>query len=67
MVCDICGRAASQTVTIEVGDDDFEKDLCGPHLAELLQGAWSPPRGRRFVLISGALQAGHGRPPDTLL
>jgi hypothetical protein len=64
--CDVCGRPASETVSIEVGDDEFEKDLCERHLAELLQGAWSSPRGRHLVLLPGFPPTGHGQPPHTV-
>jgi hypothetical protein len=48
--CDVCGGSASETVAIELEDEDFEKDLCAQHLAELLRGAWVPPR-RHLGLI----------------
>ncbi len=44
--CDICGRYPAQTVTVVIGDKTLEKDLCGSHLSEALQGARAlPPPG----------------------
>ena len=47
LVCDVCGRPATETVTIRAGARNFVKDLCSTHLAELTRGARAPRRGRR--------------------
>ena len=52
LVCDICGRAASDSVTIKVGRGNFVKDLCETHVSELLRGARRPRRGRRPGIVA---------------
>ena len=47
LVCDVCGRAANETVTIRVGRRNYAKDLCTTHLSELTAGARRPRPGRR--------------------
>jgi hypothetical protein len=47
LVCDVCGKPEARTVTIRVGDRNLQKDFCPKHLAELVQGARAPKRGRR--------------------
>ena|SRR5438067_12647499 len=47
MVCDVCGEQATETVTLQVGARKLLKDLCRVHVAELVQGARRPKRGRR--------------------
>jgi len=47
LVCDVCGKTATETVMIRVGGRNLQKDLCNSHLAELTQGARAPRRGRR--------------------
>lgn len=47
LVCDVCGKPEAKTVTIRVGERNFQKDFCSKHLAELIQGARAPKRGRR--------------------
>jgi hypothetical protein len=47
VVCDVCGAPADETVSIRVGSRNLQKDLCTTHLAELLEGARTPKRGRR--------------------
>ena len=47
LVCDVCGKPEATTVTIRVNDRNLQKDFCPRHLAELVQGARSPKRGRR--------------------
>ena len=37
----------AKTVTIRVGERNLQKDFCSKHLAELIQGARAPKRGRR--------------------
>ncbi len=46
VVCDVCGKAASETVTIKVGRGNFAKDLCASHVTELIAGARRPRPGR---------------------
>ena len=46
LVCDQCGRPATETVTIRVARGNFVKDLCGTHVSELVAGARKPRRGR---------------------
>lgn len=47
LVCDVCGRPEAKTVTIRVNSRNLQKDFCSRHLAELIQGARTPKRGRR--------------------
>jgi topoisomerase IA-like protein len=47
LVCDVCGQPASQTVTVKAGTRMYVKDFCEQHLAELLDGARRPKRGRK--------------------
>lgn len=47
LVCDVCGKPEATTVTIRVGERNLQKDFCPKHLAELVQGARTPKRGRR--------------------
>ena len=52
LVCDACGRPASETVTIRVGKGNFVKDLCATHVSELTAGARKPRPGRRRGVVS---------------
>jgi hypothetical protein len=47
LVCDVCGKPEATTVTIRVNGRNLQKDFCSKHLAELVQGARAPKRGRR--------------------
>ncbi len=47
LVCDVCGKPEATTVTIRVNERNLQKDFCPRHLAELVQGARTPKRGRR--------------------
>jgi hypothetical protein len=47
LVCDVCGKPEATTVTIRVNERNLQKDYCSKHLAELVQGARAPKRGRR--------------------
>ena len=47
LVCDVCGKPDATTVTMKVNGRNMQKDYCSKHLAELVQGARSPKRGRR--------------------
>jgi topoisomerase IA-like protein len=59
LVCDACGRPATETVTIKVDRGNFVKDLCGIHVNELVAGARKPRPGRRKAVVgaSGAAPA----------
>jgi hypothetical protein len=59
LVCDVCGRPATETATIKVGRRSFVKDLCGSHVSELTAGARRPRPGRRrgVVATTGASDA----------
>ena len=46
LVCDTCGKPASETVTIKAARGNFVKDLCASHVSELVAGARRPRRGR---------------------
>ena len=67
LVCDVCGRPATETVTIRVGNRNYVKDFCSTHLAELTAGARAPRRGRRkgSVGASSAAPKRRGRPPKS--
>ena len=47
LVCDVCGKPEATTVTIRANERNLQKDFCAKHLAELVQGARAPKRGRR--------------------
>lgn len=68
LVCDVCGRPASQTVTIKVGRTNYAKDVCDTHLAELTGGARRPRPGRRRATVASegaAAPKRRGRPPKS--
>jgi hypothetical protein len=46
VVCDVCGKPATETVTIKVARGNFAKDLCATHVTELIAGARRPRPGR---------------------
>ena len=46
LVCDTCGKPASETVGIRAGGRSLQKDVCDAHLAELTNGARQARRGR---------------------
>jgi hypothetical protein len=52
LVCDTCGRPASETVTVKVRRGNFVKDLCSSHVGELLDGARKPRPGRRKGVVA---------------
>ena len=52
LVCDVCGAPEAKTVIIRVDGRNMAKDFCSKHLAELLQGARAPRRGRRPGSVS---------------
>jgi len=47
LVCDTCGKAPAETITIRAEGRNRTKDLCATHLRELLEGSRAPRRGRR--------------------
>jgi hypothetical protein len=70
LVCDVCGKPATQTATIRVGSRNYVKDYCSTHLAELVSGARAPRRGRRKAVVApgaGGATAPkrRGRPPKS--
>jgi hypothetical protein len=54
LVCDVCGKPASETVTIKVARGNFVKDMCGTHVNELVGGARKPRRGRPRAVVAGS-------------
>jgi hypothetical protein len=65
VVCDVCGKPATETVTIKVARGNFAKDLCATHVTELIAGARRPRPGRpRKMAGSGQAAAPkrRGRP-----
>jgi hypothetical protein len=69
VVCDVCGKPATETVTIKVARGNFAKDLCATHVTELVAGARRPRPGRpRKMAGSGQAAAApkrRGRPRKT--
>jgi hypothetical protein len=63
LVCDVCGRPATQSVTFRVGRRNLVKDFCSTHLDELTAGARAPRRGRRRGATVVAASKRRGRPP----
>jgi hypothetical protein len=68
LVCDICNKPASETVTIRVGRGNYVKDLCASHVNELISGARKPRPGRRKGVVAAAAAKAapakrRGRPP----
>jgi len=47
LVCDVCGAEPAHTVALRIGRANWQKDLCGDHVTELLNGARRPRRGAR--------------------
>jgi hypothetical protein len=54
LVCDVCGKPASETVTIKVARGNFVKDMCAMHVNELVGGARKPRRGRPRTVVAGS-------------
>jgi hypothetical protein len=66
VVCDVCGKPATETVTIKVARGNYAKDLCATHVTELVAGARRPRPGRpRKLAGATAAQARRGRPRKT--
>jgi hypothetical protein len=61
LVCDVCGAAATQTVSFKVDGRSLQKDLCDIHLAELTAGAQAPKRGRRARSTTAVATIGKSR------
>jgi hypothetical protein len=51
LVCDVCGRPATQSVTFRIGGRNRVKDFCSAHLAELEAGSRAPRRGRKRATL----------------
>jgi hypothetical protein len=54
VVCDVCGKPATETVTIKVARGNFAKDLCANHVTELIAGARRPRPGRPRKMAGSA-------------
>ena len=67
VVCDVCGKPATETVTIKVARGNFVKDLCAQHVTELTAGARKPRPGRPRKLAASAAETPRrrGRPRKT--
>ena len=65
VVCDVCGKPATETVTIKVARGNYAKDLCAAHVTELVAGARRPRPGRPRKMAGEAAAAApkrRGRP-----
>jgi hypothetical protein len=65
VVCDVCGKPATETVTIKVARGNYAKDLCAAHVTELVAGARRPRPGRPRKMAGEAPAAAptrRGRP-----
>jgi hypothetical protein len=65
VVCDVCGKPATETVTIKVARGNYAKDLCAAHVTELVAGARRPRPGRPRKMAgetSAATPKRRGRP-----
>ena len=68
VVCDVCGKPATETVTIKVARGNYAKDLCAAHVTELVAGARRPRPGRPRKMAgetSAATTKRRGRPRKT--
>ncbi|MGH2680085.1 MAG: hypothetical protein ACRDG8_06310 [Actinomycetota bacterium] len=54
VVCDVCGKPASETVTIKIARGNYAKDLCATHVTELVDGARRPRPGRPRKMAGAA-------------
>jgi hypothetical protein len=69
VVCDVCGRPATEMVTIKTARGNYVKDLCAQHVTELTAGARKPRPGRPRKMASGATAETprrRGRPRKTV-
>jgi hypothetical protein len=62
LVCDACGRPASESVTIKLQRGNFVKDMCSSHVNELIAGARKPRRGRPKKTVGSSAEAASGTP-----
>jgi len=64
VVCDVCGKPATETVTIKVARGNYAKDLCAAHVTELVAGARRPRPGRprKMAGAAAATPTRRGRP-----
>ena len=65
VVCDVCGKPATETVTIKVARGNYAKDLCAAHVTELIAGARRPRPGRPRKMAGATAAAApkrRGRP-----
>jgi hypothetical protein len=62
VVCDVCGKAATETVTIKVARGNYAKDLCAAHVTELVAGARRPRPGRPRKMAGEAAAAAPKKP-----
>ena len=65
VTCDECGATPAEVVGIRVRNKNFQKDLCGAHVAALLKGTRAPRRGRprKVEATPAAAPKRRGRPP----
>ena len=54
IVCDVCGKPATERITFKAGGRSLQKDLCEEHLTDLTKGARAAKRGRRPALGASA-------------
>ena len=68
VVCDVCGKPATETVTIKVTRGNYAKDLCAAHVTELVAGARRPRPGRprKMAGETSAAPKRRGRPRKTV-
>jgi hypothetical protein len=62
LVCDVCGKPATQTVSIRIQNRNYSKDLCDMHVSELSQGARPARRGRPRVSQGTQASASQRKP-----
>ncbi len=62
LMCDVCGKFATNTVMIKVGARNHVKDLCTQHLGELLQNTRAPRRGRPRVITTAGKKGSASAP-----
>ena len=68
VVCDVCGKPATETVTIKAARGNYAKDLCATHVTELVAGARRPRPGRPRKMAGEASATApkrRGRPRKT--
>ena len=66
VVCDVCGKPATETVTIKTARGNYVKDLCAQHVTELTAGGRKPRPGRPRKLAGTAeTPRRRGRPRKT--